>query len=69
MFPWSTIHRMNTYVDNVFICEDENNNPKQNVPPPLPLPYHKIYHIIVPGLISYANTFHIIIVLFGALCA
>ena len=69
MFPWSTMHAMNAYVDNLCIREDDNNIQKENLPPPLPLPYPKIYHIIVPGLISYANTFHFIIVIFGAVHA
>ena len=69
MFPWSTVHVMNAYADNVCINEDDNNSPKENVPPPLPLSYPKIYHIIVPEIISYANTSHFIIVIFGAVHA
>ena len=53
---------MNSYVDNVCICEYDNNSPKENLPPTLPLLYPKIYPIIGPGLISYANTSHFIIV-------
>ena len=53
---------MNAYVENVCISEDENNILKENVPPPLPFPYPKIYPIIVTGLISYANTYHFIVV-------
>ena len=62
MFPWSTVHVMNAYVDNVCIHEDDNNRTKENTSPPLPLPYPKIYPLIVPGIISYANTSHFIIV-------
>ena len=66
MFPWSTVHVMNSYVDNVCIHENDKNIPQKNVPTPLPLPYNKIYPRIVPGIISYANTSHVIIVFFGA---
>ena len=69
MFNWSTVHVMNVYVDNVCIREDDNNIPRENVPPPLPLSYPKIYPIIVPEIISYANTSHFIIVIFGAVHA
>ena len=57
---------MNAYVDNVCIHEDNNNIPKENVPPPLTIPYPKTDPIIAPGVISYANTSHFIIVFFGA---
>ena len=43
MFTCITVHIMNEYVDNVCIREDEKNSPKENVPPPLPLSYPKIY--------------------------
>ena len=69
MFPWSTVQVMNAYIDNVYILEDDKNIPKENVPPTLPLPYPKIYPIIFPGLISYANTSHFIIVFSGAVHA
>ena len=69
MFTWSNVYAMNAYVDNVCISEDENNTPKENVPPPLPLPYPKICPIIVPRIISYANTSHSIILFFGAVHA
>ena len=62
MFTWSSVHVMNEYVDNVCIREDETNSPKENVSPPLPIPYPKIYPIIVPKIISYDNTSHFIIV-------
>ena len=62
MFPWSIVHFMNAYVYNVLICEDDNNSPRENVPQPLTFSYPKIYPIIVPGIISYANTSHFIIV-------
>ena len=62
MFPWITVHVMNAYIDNVRISEDDNNTQKENLRPPLPLPYPKIYHLIVPGIISYANTSNFIIV-------
>ena len=69
MFPWIAEHVMNVYVDNVCIREDDNNSPRENVPPPLPLSYPKIYPIIVPEIISYANISHFIIVIFGAVHA
>ena len=69
MFPWSTVHVMSAYVDNVCICEDDNNSPKENLPPLLPLPYPKIYPIVVTGIISYANTSHFIILFFGVVHA
>ena len=69
MFPWSTMHVMNAYVDNLCIREYDNNIPKENLPPPLPLPYPKIYPIIVPWLIIYANTSHFITVFFYAVHA
>ena len=34
MFPQSTVHVMNAYVDDVFIPEDDTNIPKENIPPP-----------------------------------
>ena len=60
---------MNTYVDNLYNIEDDNNSPKENVLPPLPLSYPKVYPIIFPGIISYANTSHFVIVFFGAVHA
>ena len=70
MFPWSTVHVMNAYVDNLCNSEDDNNSPKENVPPPLHLPYPRINRIIIfPGLIRYENTYHFIIVFFGAVHA
>ena len=69
MFPWSTVHVMNSYEDNVCIREDDNNIPKENLPPPLHLPYPNIYPITVPGIIIYANTYHFIIVFFGTVHA
>ena len=63
------MHVIDIYVYNVCIREDDNNAPKENLPPPLPHTYPKIYPIIVPGLISYANTSHFIIVFFGAVHA
>ena len=53
---------MNAYVDNVFIREDDTNNPKQNLPPPITVTYPKIYPISVPKIISYVNTYNFIIV-------
>ena len=64
MFTWSNMHVMNEYVDNVCILEDEKKSPKENVPPQLPLLNPKIYPIIFPGLIRYANTSHFSIVFF-----
>ena len=69
MFNWSTVNFMNTCVDNVYICEDENNIPKEKVPPLPPIPYPKIYPIIVPRIIRYANTSHFIIVFFDEVYA
>ena len=69
MFPWITVHVMNAYVDNICIREDDNNIPTENIPPTLPLHTPKIYPIIVPGIINYANTSHFIIVFFGAVHA
>ena len=69
MFPWSTVHVMNAYLDNVCIREDDNNSPNENVPPPLPLPYPKIYPMTVPEIVIYANTSHFIIVIFGTVHA
>ena len=40
--------------------------PKENLSPPLPLPYPKIYPIIVPGIIRCANTSHFIIIFVDA---
>ena len=65
MFPWSTVHVMNACVDNVCICEDDTNRPKENVPPPLPFPYPKIDHIVVTKIIIYANISHFILVFVG----
>ena len=62
MFHCSNVHVINAYVDNVCICEDEVNIPKENVPPPLPVPYSNIYPILVPNIVSYTNTSHFIIV-------
>ena len=69
MFPWGTVHVMNKFVDNACICEDDKNTPKENLLPPLPLSYPKIYPTIVLEIISYANTSHFIIVFFGAVHA
>ena len=69
MFTLSAVHVINEYVDKVCIHEDEKNTPKENPPPKIPLPYPKIYPIIVPGIISYANISHFIIVFFGAVNA
>ena len=62
MFPWSNLHVMNEYVDNVLILEDDTNSIKENVPPPLPVTYPKVYPIAAPKIISYSNTSHLIIV-------
>ena len=59
---WSTLHVINTYVDNVCTCEDDKNTPKENLSPPLPVTYPKIYPTIVPGIIIYVNTSHLIII-------
>ena len=69
MFPRSTVHVMNEYVDNVCISEDNQNTPKENILRPLPLPYPQTYHGIVPGIISYSNTSHFILVFFCAVHA
>ena len=52
---------MNEYVDIVCILEDDTNRSKENVPPPHPVPYTKICPILVPNIISYDNTSHLII--------
>ena len=41
MFPWSTVHVMNAYVDNLYIREDDINIPKENLQPTLPVTYSK----------------------------
>ena len=69
MFTWSTVHVMNACVDNVYICDDDTNRPKENVPPPLRVPYPNIYPIVVSKIIRYDNTFHFIIVFFGVVHA
>ena len=69
MFPWSTVHVMNAYVDNVCINKDYTNIPEENVPPPIPAPYPKIYPLKVPELIRYVNTYHFIIVIFDVVHA
>ena len=56
------MHVTNSYVYNVCIFEDDTNSPKENSPPPLPVPYPKIYPIAVPKVIRYTNTSHLIIV-------
>ena len=61
MVSWSNMHGMNAYVDNVCILKYDTNRPKENVPPPLPVPYPNIYTIVVPKIISYANTYHLIL--------
>ena len=60
MFTWSNVHIMNAYVVNVCIREDDKKSPKM-LPPPLPITYPKMYSIIFPNIISYANTSHLII--------
>ena len=65
MFPWIDLHVMNSYVDSASIFEDDANSSKENVPPPLPVPYPKKYHIVVPKIIRYSNTSHSIIVFVG----
>ena len=62
MFPWSNVHVMNTYVDNVWNRKDNTNSPEENVAPQFTAPYPKIYPIKVPRLISYVNTSTFIIV-------
>ena len=62
------MHVLNVYVDNVCILEDETNSPKENVPPPLPVTYPRIYPIVVPEIISYTNTSHLIIVFVYIVC-
>ena len=65
MFPWIDLHVMNAYVDNASIREDDTKISKENAPPPLPVPYPKIYYIVVPKIIRYSNTSHSIIVFVG----
>ena len=69
MFHWSTVHVMDAYLDHVCIRVDENNKSRENVPPKITLPYHKIYPIIVPGIVRYVNTSKFILVFFGAVHA
>ena len=63
------MHVMNVYVDNASIFEDDTNISKENVPPPLPVTYPKIYHIVVPKIIRYSNISHSIIVFVGVVHA
>ena len=60
---------MNAYVENASIREDDTNSSKENVPPPLPVPYPKIYHIVVPKIITYSNTSNLNIIFFGVVHA
>ena len=53
---------MTEYVDNVSICNDKTNTPKENETLSLPVSYPKTYHIVVPKRINYTNTYHLIIV-------
>ena len=62
MFPLSNGHFVNSYVDDVCIREDYTNRPKENLPPPLPVPYLKIYPKVATKIIIYTNTYHFIIV-------
>ena len=62
MFPWSIVHVINAYVDNLCIHEDDTNSPKENLPPQLPAPCPKVYHIVVLIIIRNATTSHFIIV-------
>ena len=66
MFPWINMHVMNVYADNLFICEDDNNTPKENLPPSLTIPYPKTYPIIVSGIVRYYKNSHFNIVFFDA---
>ena len=50
MLSWSNLNVMNKFVENVYINEAETNRPKENVPPPLPVPYPEIYHILVDNV-------------------
>ena len=69
MFPCIYVHVMNSNIDDICICEDDNNTPKENVPPPLPLLCPKIYPITVPGIFIYANNSHFIILFVDAVHA
>ena len=60
---------MNAYVDNAPIFEEDTNSSKENVPPPLPVPYPKIYHIVVPKIIRYSNNSNLNIVFVGVVHA
>ena len=62
MFPWIPVDVMNAYVADACIRDDDTNSPKENVPPPLPVFYTKIYPIVVPNIIIYVNTSHFVIV-------
>ena len=61
VFPWSNVN-INAYGDNVCISKDNTNSLEENVPPPLPVTYQKIYPILVPKINIYDNTSHFIIV-------
>ena len=41
MFPCITMHVVNAYVDHLCNRGDDTNRPKENLPPPLPIPYPK----------------------------
>ena len=38
MSTWININVINAYVENIFIYEDDNNTPKENVQPPITIP-------------------------------
>ena len=63
------MHVMNAYVYNLCIHTDDTKRPIENAPPPITLPYPKIYPIVVTKIISHANTYHLIIVFVGVIHA
>ena len=62
MFTCITMNVMNEFLDNICIHEADINIPKENIPPPLPVTFPKIYPIVVPKSIRYANNSYFIIV-------
>ena len=53
---------MNAFVYNVCIHDADTNSPKENLQPPLPIPYLKIYPLVVSKIIRSAKTSYLIIV-------
>ena len=62
IFNWNNVHVMNAFVYNVCIHDADTNSPKENLQPPLPIPYLKIYPLVVSKIIRSAKTSYLIIV-------